>query len=435
MKRQAGFTMVEFLIAMGVTLVVLLAAAEAFQQAMQMNANTTLAADMYDNLRSGMNIIVQDLIQTGAGIPTGGIPIPSTPDPTSGCNKDSSSQWINRPPMILGLKFNGPNSAQLGCNTVLPAIEPGNNLGPQITSPDGTTGPVTDIINLLYIDNTIPANVLANTSDANPPLYNALDACFIGYNYVKNGKACQNGNTTCTGNGVIAADGSSVTFDSTCQTIGASGIPINPGDLIMFYNNNGFALQTVTKVSGQTLYFASGSSSGDSFNLNGRNFDTAGTISQLQNTTAGKPNGTYPNTTSATRIWMITYYLDNSPDSTGTSYPHLMREVNFNPPEPVGEAFENLQFTYNFADGTPPSVSQPTVPISPNYDLENQIRSVNVYLGVRSAESSPIATGPWGGPSHTSTKFIRSSLDTQVDLRPLAYFNNYQTGYSTGSNQ
>jgi len=440
MKRQAGFTMVELVTAMGVSLLVLMVAAAAFQQAAEMNANTVLSADMNDNLRSGMNLIVQDLVQTGAGIPTGGIPIPSTPNATTGCNKDAAANWINRPPMIMGLKFNGPNSAQVGCNTVLPAIEPGNNLGPQITSPDGTTGPVTDIITLLYVDNTIPANVLLTTSDVNPPLYNALDACPIN----AASATCNPTGTKCLGGGTIAVDGSSMTFDNTCQTIGSGGTPINPGDLIMFYNANGQALQTVTKVSGQTLYFASGSSSGDSYNLNARGAcsggtDTAGTICQLQNTsgTPPKPNGTYP-TTSATRIWMITYYLDDSANDQGVSYPHLMREVNFNPPQPVGEAFEDLQFTFNFADGVPPSTNQPAVPISPNYDLESQIRSVNVYLGVRSAENLPPAFGlsGSGGPSAKSAKFIRASLDTQVDLRSLAYFNNYMnTNYTTGSGE
>src|SRR5260221_7837362 len=39
--------------------------------------------------------------------------------------------------------------------------------------------------------------------------------------------------------------------------IGAAGIPVNPGDLLMIYNanNSNGVLQTVTSVSGQTLNF------------------------------------------------------------------------------------------------------------------------------------------------------------------------------------
>jgi hypothetical protein len=220
-----------------------------------------------------------------------------------------------------------------------------------------------------------------------------------------NGAACPAGS--------IAANGSSIAFDPTCVTIGAAGIPVNPGDLLMIYNanNSNGVLQTVTSVSGQTLNFASG----DAFNLNGRTAsETAGTIKQLQNVTGGVPNGTYPSTT-CTRIWMITYYLDTTTDS---KHPRLMRAVNFNAPQPVAETFENLQFMYNFDDGTTPApVNQPVVPTvpAPTGDNENEIRSVNIYLGARSTNTAAI-TG----------QYIRTNLATQVALRSMAYFNNYK---------
>jgi hypothetical protein len=212
-----------------------------------------------------------------------------------------------------------------------------------------------------------------------------------------NGAACPNG--------TINATGSSITFDAACVTIGAAGIPVNPGDLLMIYNNNGNCLQTVSAVVGQTLTF----NPNDFFNLNGRTTtETAGTIRQLQNLAGGVPNGTYP-PTSATRIWMVTYYLDGVTDPT---HPMLMRAVNFNTPQPVAETLENLQFAYNFADGTNPApVNQFTVPAG---DTENQIRSVNVYMSARSASRA------------SDTKYVRTNLTTQVALRSMAYFNNYK---------
>jgi hypothetical protein len=209
-------------------------------------------------------------------------------------------------------------------------------------------------------------------------------------------------------NGAIAANGSSITFDVNCATLGAAGIAVNAGDLLMIYNGNNpnGILQTVTSVNGQTLDF----DRGDAFNLNGRtNTETAGTIEQLQNLTAGVPNGTYP-PTSATRIWMITYYVDKITDPL---HPRLMREVNFNPPQVVAESLENLQFTYNFADGTSPApVNQAGVPAADN---ENQIRSVNVYIGARSSNHKV-----------GSTQYARTNLSTQVALRSMAYFNTYK---------
>jgi prepilin-type N-terminal cleavage/methylation domain-containing protein len=373
MKKSFGFTLIEIMVAMAVSMLVLGAAVMMFRDSTKANNNVTQAADMSDNIRAGLNLIVQDLIQTGTGIPTGGISIPNTPN-AAGCNTGAP---VNRPPAALGLVFQGPNAANLGCNVILPAIEPGPDLGPTIVSPDGTSGPPSDIITVMYADNTL-----------------ALDQKPI------NGSNCPNGS--------IAPNGSSITFDPNCVVIGAAGIPVNPGDLIMIYNgiNPNGVLQTVTSVGGETLNFAGG----DAFNLNGRTTtDTAGTIKQLQN-----PDGTYP-ATSCTRVWMITYYLDAAADP---NHPMLMRAINFNTPQPVAESFENLQFAYNFADGTtPPPVNQAAVPIvpGPTGDNENEIRSVNVYVGARSANRAA-----------SSKSYVRTNVSTQVALRSMAYFNTYK---------
>lgn len=378
MKKQSGFTLVEIMISIAVTMIALAAAFMLFRDSTRANNGVTQASDMSDNLRAGLNLIVQDLIQTGTGIPTGGISIPNTVN-AAGCN---IGRPVNRPPTVLNITFQGPNATHAGCNVVLPAIEPGNNLGPTVTSPDGTSGPRTDIVTLMYGDNTL-----------------ALVQKAI------NGASCPGGS--------IAANGLTITFDPACATLGAAGIPVNPGDLLMIYNGNNpnGILQTVTAVSGQTLTF----SSGDAFNLNGRTgSETAGTIKQLQNLTGGVPNGTYP-PTSATRVWMVTYYLNATTDP---AHPMLMRAVNFNTPQPVAETVENLQFAFNFADGTSPApVNQfavPTVPV-PTGDNENQIRSVNVYMGARSTSA---ASNPG--------KYVRSNVATQVALRSMAYFNTYK---------
>jgi hypothetical protein len=362
------------MIGMAITMVALAAAVLLFRDSTRANTNVTQTSDMSDNMRAGLNLIVQDLIQTGTGIPTGGINIPNTTN-AAGCNTGGR---VNRPPTVLSLTFNGPNSANVGCNTILPAIEPGENLGPTVTSPDGTSGPKTDVITVMYADNTL-----------------ALDAKQI------NGVSCPGGS--------IAATGLSITFDATCVTIGTAGIPVNPGDLLMIYNANSpnGVLQTVTSVSGQTLNFAAG----DAFNLNGRTAsETAGTIKQLQNPPF---TGTYP-PTNCTRIWMITYYLDTTTDP---KHPRLMRAVNFNAPQPVAETFEDLQFAYNFDDGVTNPVNQGTVPAvpAPTGDNENQIRSVNIYLGARSTTTAAI-TG----------QYVRTNLATQVALRSMAYFNTYK---------
>ena len=125
-----------------------------------------------------------------------------------------------------------------------------------------------------------------------------------------------------------------------------------------------------------------------SVQLNGRVTDTGGTIWQLQ--TSSSCGGALPAflVTTATRIWMISYYLDNI---TSPPYVRLIRQVNFNTPTPVGETLENLQFTYNFVDGATNPANQATVPTG---NTESQIRSVNVLLRRAFNVLDQAGTGP-----------------------------------------
>jgi prepilin-type N-terminal cleavage/methylation domain-containing protein len=386
LKKIAGFTLVEMMIAMAVTLILLYAAVTTFRDATNSNQVVTQAADMTENFRAGLNIIELDLQQAGTGIPLGGINIPYTSNgsTTSPC---STTLPINRP-KLGGMTTFPP------CNSTLPAVEPGNMLGPAITAPDATAGTaanpnsITDEITMLVADNTLgldskPVNQPATANPPNP--------------------GCPGGSLRLTGTTLT------VTFDSTCVNLNpsTSGITVSPGDLIMFSNTLGNAILTVTSVSGQALTFASG----DAFALNGRT-ETSGTIQQLETggPTCGGGSACFPPTL-ATRIWMISYYLDNI---SSPPFVRLIRQINMNPPSPVGETLENLQFTYNFVDGVTNPSNQATVPTG---NSESQIRSVNVYLGARSGYQ--VHAG-------NQTLFARTNLQTQVSLRSLAYVNRYQ---------
>jgi prepilin-type N-terminal cleavage/methylation domain-containing protein len=363
MKKQTGFTLIEFMVAMGISLVALAATMLAFKDATNTNQSVTLKSDLSDNLRAGVNLIEQDLIMAGTGIPTGGIPVPYTPGPATCLG--SGGAPINRPNLTGSLTF--PI-----CNVSLNAIQPGWQLGPPITSPDSAPGANTDLITVLYVDNTLALN----SRMVNEPAIGANPGCPAG---------------SITNNGQV------VTFDPSCITFSATGVQINAGDLIMFTNTKGNAIQEVTSVTGQILRFAAG----DGLNLNARS-DPQGTMKQLE-----LPNGTFPPTT-ATRVWMITYYLDNITDPL---HVRLVRRVNWNPGQPVGETIENLQFKYNFVDGVTNPSGQPSIPVGQS---ESQIRSVNVILGARS-------TNPWG-QNHT---YLRSNFMTQVSLRSMAYVSRY----------
>jgi prepilin-type N-terminal cleavage/methylation domain-containing protein len=375
-KRESGFTLIEFMIAMAVTTIAILATMLVFRTATYGNQNVTQREDMADNIRAGLNLLEQDVIMTGTGVPTAGITIP-TFAATASCPAGTSN--LNRPVPTGTAKFPV-------CNLTLPSIEPGNAMGPLITAPDATALTNTDILTVLYIDNTSTSTSTIVGMNAEPI----------------NGTGCPNGSITSSGN--------SVTFDANCfnvTNLAASGVQINPGDLIMFSNSNGKALQVVTNVNGQTLQFASG----DAFGLNGITSATGGTIKYIQNSTTNATtgvttySGTYPQTL-ATRIWMISYWLDNVTDPI---HIRMDRAVNFNAPQPVGETLENLQFTFNFNDGI--AVNQTTVPTGYS---ESEIRSVNLYLSTRSTSIL-----------NQTKSYARENFQTQLSLRSMAYVSRY----------
>ena len=330
-----GFGLLELMIGIGLTLVILATTMVALNDGVRLSDTAQAVSEMRHNGRNGLNIMKRDLIQTGQGIPTGGIPIPSGAGVTP----------IVRP---------GPGVLSFGASSVvLPAVTPGQALGLMVN------GRLTDIITLLYADQTL-------VLDTNP-----LDA--------------------------IAADGSAMTVNAATSIAGAeNGIAI--GDLILFSNPLGHAVQQVTSlVDAQTVAFGSI----DSMNLNQRTAP-AGTIVQLQD-----GPGSFP-TTTARRIWMITYFVDNTdPDA-----PKLMRVVNNGTPRPIALDVEDVQFTFDLVDGytNPADVDTPPVGNSPA-----QIRKVNLMLATRSREQDA-RTG----------RHQYQTLRTQVALRSLSFLDRYQ---------
>lgn len=329
--------MMELLIGMSLTLVILATTVGALTDGIRTSDTARLVSQMQHNGRTGLNLMTRDLIQAGQGIPTGGIPIPS-----GGVGVAA----IRRPGMA--------NLTFPAGSIVLPAISAGQALGPTIQ------GRLTDIITVLYADSTL-----------------ALNAAPLA---------------------AIAADGSSMTV-SAATPIGNLSNAITPGDLIVFSNPIGNAIQEVTAVNAVTQTVTFGTT--DTMRFNQRTAP-AGTIMQLQN-----GPGTYPPTT-ATRIWMITYYVD----VTNPNSPRLMRVVNNTQPRPVSLDMEDLQITYDLVDGftNPAGVDQPVPPNS-----AAQIRKATVMLLARSHREQR-ATG----------RFHYQTLRTQISFRSLSFVDRYQ---------
>ena len=382
MKRQAGFSLIEVLVATALMLVIMGTTLRALSDATHANEAVTLMADTQENLRAAMNYMVKDIVEAGEGVPQGGISIPNavtllTPNPPI-------ASAINRPGPVGGPATFPPTFV------TLPAITDGPSQGPQAVTPNPNVpggvllGANTDFITLLYVDNTIF-----------DPVHNSTLNTFPVY------IAAGGGNPGCPA-GSIDATGLTVTFDATCITLPVGNTAIAPGDLIMFQNANGTTLETVTGVAGQTLTFAGGGA-GDAFALNA-SVQPSGTIVNLQTPGVVSPGGPFPPTT-ASRVWMITYYLNTA----NPQRPMLMRQVNFRAATPVAEVIEDLAISYDINAG-PPNTNVVEPAWSPN-----AIRKVNLALAARADNAySP------------NKAYFRNNLQTQVSVRSLAFFNDFK---------
>ena len=326
------------------------------------------------------------LMQAGEGIPQAGISIPNTAAGLSA---------VNRP----GTAIVFPNTY-----TVLPPVMPGSQLGTVVTTTNATTGATlaggfnTDIINILYEDNTL----VSSAGGAAAPALNGAPVTQAAPSV----PVCA---------GAISATGLTVTLAPACFTLPGGVTPITVGDLIMFQNANGTALEYVTGIAGQTLTFAAG--------------DPAG----LNQT--GLPNGTITDLavgatpTTISRVWLITYYVDAV---TIPTRPQLVRQVNYPnfpvaapayPPQSIAEVIENLTFSYDITNssaavgaygvagaGNAPTTILPDTPFN--------IRAVNASLGGRS-EYVYNATSP--------AQYLRNSLSTQVAIRSMSFTNGFNT--------
>jgi hypothetical protein len=350
MKNERGFTLAEVLISTAIMMVVIGVATTAFKSAIDLTGGGALIADSNQSLRAATNLMVRDLIQTGRGIPIGGVPIPSGP----------GTGTLNRPgPPGTTNTFDNVNF------TTLSAIIPGRALGPTIN------GQTTDIITVLMSDPLL-AELTLNATPA------------------------------VTGQADLAADGSSLDVGPNTTWITNPATGVKAGDLILFTNTFGNAIQTVTAVDGTTgvVTFAAG----DGFNFNQRTA-TQGSITQILATPV-------PQTT-AQRVLMITYYVDNT---STPGIPRLARRLNAGTGQPLAGAIEDLEFTYDLVDGATNPVAQPVVPvtIAGAVYTPNQIRKINLHVGVRSEERSP-----------RTNDYVRNHLTTVVSVRSLAYVSRY----------
>jgi prepilin-type N-terminal cleavage/methylation domain-containing protein len=361
--NDRGFTLVELLVSMAITVVILGATMSAMASSIRATDTAKLLTGLNNGLRTSMDLMVRDMLQVGQGLPSGRV--------------------INIPSGAgaLAIRLPGPPGTdyELVGATEVTAVIPGPGRGPVVN------GQATDMVTTIAADS-------------------AFDQIRLT---------------------ALAADGSSMTVDPLVDLDDGTVDDLNPGDLIMLTKGNLSVLAQVSRVAGQQAFF----DPGDSLRLNQPGAEN-GTVAGLRN---NDPVDVLVApavfvTTNATRVRMISYYLDAMTDPVR---PRLVRRmnngdaVNFNNNLGIAVAFdmENLQITYDLVDG----VNNPSNVRMDDDDLDgegacnpdpcspNQIRKVNLMLAGRSRM-----------PLRGTNQFFRNRLVTQVSLRSLALVDRYR---------
>ena len=394
--HEDGFTLTELLFSTAITLIVLAVAMTTFQNALMLNETATLIADSNQNLRAGTNSLVRDLMQAGRAIPTGGISIPSGAGATP----------INRPsPPGQAYQFDNVTGF------TMPAIITGAALGPT------TAGEATDMITMLSVDPTsyvcyqLPCQALPSPA---PPPVGILQDLVLNANPLGPAGSFPIGlvNPAPT----LSADGS--TLNITPQFSGwiSDAVDgIKPGDLLLFKSVSGAStIQTVTAVSPTQVICQPGSST-DWFNFN-QPLAAAGSILALRDLQADGVTFLFGQI-SVSRVVMLTYYVDAT---MAVNTPRLVRRQNNFAAQALAGVVEDLEITYDLVDGTINPVQIESLPyttlLTPVITFTaNQIRKVNLHMGVRSEEFSQL-----------HKDFMRHHITTTVSVRNLAFVDKYK---------
>src|SRR6202163_1638083 len=93
MRRQKpgrGFTLLELMVAMAIGLIVMAAMTSMFKAGMNSTMLLTQRTETQQNMRAAIDLMVKDISMAGAGLPSGGIQLPTGPNSSAsllGCDQ------------------------------------------------------------------------------------------------------------------------------------------------------------------------------------------------------------------------------------------------------------------------------------------------------------------------------------------------------------
>jgi prepilin-type N-terminal cleavage/methylation domain-containing protein len=365
--QDRGFSLIELLVAMVITVVLLGAALTMFKKSADAVSIVAQRAEMQANARVAINSIVRDLTRAGSGgVPFGGISLPAGSTPFFA--KD-----------INGISYMANNTFQQG---VLYVVTPGFNDGPTIN------GIVTDGVTMIFVDPTLDWRAFSTTT--------------------------------------INNSGTLVTMPAgTAPALNDPVLGVKAGDLMMLKNIHGTAVGEVTQDANATsITFADA----DSLSVN-HSTAASGNIKSLADPPPAVA-GTYPATT-LYRILMVSYFIqpldaNGNPlalGAAGITDFRLMRQVNAHPPVPIAEHIALMKFSYDLSDSntgldtsnvSDATIPNPGVPPPATVPAYNEIRNVYITVTARSTRAD------------SSKNFSYATMYTNLSPRSLSFQDTYQ---------
>jgi prepilin-type N-terminal cleavage/methylation domain-containing protein len=369
-KQQRGFSMAELLVAMALGLVVLAAAVKLYTQGVNATWTVSQRAQMQQDFRAAEDMLTRDLSLAGSGLGTNvqiALPYGTGTLPVYGCDQTPKC-YLN------GVAAAYPKQ---GVQPYLYGLIPGWKFGPTLNAAQGAT----DTVTVVYTDANFYLGCYAasvtNATTVTFTLNTTLATCVLPAGL------------------------------ATPQAINDPVVGLTPGDLVWFTVTTGSGTgATTASVIGEVTSVATGTNP----NTYVVGFTTGDPLRMNQSgTTSGGIDNVVGWSGTASRILVITYYIDNT-----SSPPRLMRQVSGHTPIPVAEGVVYLQFSYDLYDPSAGTVitNQPDGGASQGL-TPNQITKINIlHMAI---------TGSMKG----TRGYQGLDLQTSVSARDLTFKNNY----------
>jgi prepilin-type N-terminal cleavage/methylation domain-containing protein len=370
-KAQRGFTLVELMVASFIGVLVIIAMSSLFKTGMDATFTITQRLETQQNMRAGIELMTQDISLAGAGLPSGGLQLPTNAVSFFACNQTGTCYVP---------AHNYPNNGAGGINYmygILPGFSNGVQAGAVIPN---APGQINSSITSIYCDYNFS---LANfTFTFTTPA--TVDVATV------NGAVQPNS---------ILAAGGLTQGDLLLFVVSGAGNPANGNAPVQAAAGVG----EITNLTANGITFAAG----DPLNFN----QTAGANTL---TAVAAAAGAANSQMTVCRLFAVTYFLE-VPAAGGTvQTPRLMRQVNGLDAIPVADNIINLQFSYDVIDSNLGTISanQPD-PVGAGQS-PSLIQKVNIWIMGESLTPS-------------GNKSQNMYLATSVSARNMSFCNSYSS--------